>query len=240
MAIVACFNTPLVETTTTEMPSTSGTTGRSTETGTPATTTTVFAPTTTTMNYCTEEQGMNQPLSIQPNQVRSNPAPEETTPPGDINPTSTTPGLKFPSMIPQINVTLDQPAALTLIYLPVDRPNEPSNVNEFRVLFVYPNGTTSQEFASQIPSTSETTTVTTPSGIPSETSTTPSTSLVFPPSDVSPQVDLPPNFRVPAGTTVMIIITSTTDSLNPTGVCLTCIFCHCSLNKFLSHIISRF
>jgi hypothetical protein len=30
---------------------------------------------------------------------------------------------------------------------------------------------------------------------------------------------LPPNFQVPAGTTIVITITSTNDQLPPTGVC---------------------
>ena len=109
------------------------------------------------MNYCTEEKGMNQPLTIQPNQVTSNQPFNQTTPPGDINPTTTTPGLNFPSTNPLINITLDQPAALTVIYVPTDRPNQPTNVKQFVVVFVYPNGTTSEAFLSQIPSTSGTT-----------------------------------------------------------------------------------
>lgn len=188
-------------------------------TGIPSiTTTTGLTPTTTTMNYCLEEKGMNQPLYIQPNQVTSNPPPEQTTPPGDINPTSTTPGLNYPSTNPQINITLDQPATLTLIYVPVARPDQPSsNVDEYTVQFVYPNGTSSRIFTSEIPSMHETTT--TPSGLPPSetTTTTPSTSL---PSKNSPQVDLPTNFRVPTGTIIVITITSTNDDSNPTGVCI--------------------
>jgi hypothetical protein len=173
------------------------------------------------MNYCIQENGMNQPLTIQPNQVTSYPPYDQTTPQGDINPTSTTPGLNFSSPNPQINITLNQPASLTVIYIPSDRPNQPTNVDEFVVVFVYPNGTTSPSFTSQIPSTGRTTT-TTPSastGVPSGTSTTPIPSGVVPPSDVSPQFDLPPNFQVPIGTVVIINITSTTDTSNPSNVC---------------------
>jgi hypothetical protein len=178
------------------------------------------------MNYCVEENGMNQPLTIQPNQVSSNQPFDQTTPStGDINPTTTTPGLNFPSTNPLINVTLDQPAALTVIYVPTDRPNQPTNVEQFVVTFVYPNGTTSQTFLSQTPSISGTT----PSaGVPSETTTTlPTPSGVVPPSADSPQVDLPPNFQVPANTIVIINITSTTYNTPPTGVCN-----NCSLNSY--------
>jgi hypothetical protein len=169
------------------------------------------------MNYCVEENGMNQPLTIQPNQVTSNQPFDQTTPStGDINPTTTTPGLNFPSTNPLINITLDQPAALTVIYVPTDRPNQPTNVEQFVVTFVYPNGTT-QSFASQTPSISGTTP---PTGVPSQTTTTsPTPSGVVPPSAVSPQVDLPPNFQVPENTIVIINIISTGNNAPPTGVC---------------------
>jgi hypothetical protein len=160
------------------------------------------------MNYCVEENGMNQPLTIQPNQVTSNQPFDQTTPPtGNINPTSTTPGLDFPSTSPLINITLTQSAALTLVYLPTDRPNQPTNVQQFALVFAYPNGTLSEQYTSQTLPTSGTTTTTptTPSG-------------VVPPSDVSPQVDLPPNFQVPNGTVLMIMITSTQNSESPRGV----------------------
>ncbi len=194
------------------------TTGTPSTTGTLSSTTTTLPPTTTTMNYCVEENGMNQPLTIQPNQVTSNQPFDQTTPTtGDVNPTSTTPGLNFPSTNPLINITLDQPAALTVIYVPTDRPNQPTNVEQFVVVFVYPNGTTSQPFTSQTPSTSGTTT---PSiGVSLETTTTlPTPSGVVPPSAVSPQVDLPPNFRVPENTVVIINITLTQQNAPPTGV----------------------
>ncbi len=198
-AIVACFNPPI------------NTTPTIASTPSPTTTTTI-APTTTTMNYCVEEKGMNQPLTIPTDKVTSDQPFEQTTPSGgDINPTTTTPGLDFPSTKPTINVTLDQPAALTVIYVPTDRPNQPTNVDEFTVTFVYPNGTTSEPFSS------------TPSSItstPSETtSTLPTPSGVVPPSSNSPQIDLPPNFEVPEGTKVVITITSTDDNKPPTGVC---------------------
>ena len=156
--------------------------------------------------------------------MTSNPPPEQTIPPGDINPTLAKPGLKFLSMNPRINITFDHPAALALIYLPADRPNKPSNVNEFVVLFVYPNGTKSRPFTSRIPWPGRTDrTSTPPSGISLETSTIPSTTGVFPPSEASPQVDLPPNFRVPEGTKMMLVITSTTDRSYPTDVSV--VFC---------------
>ena len=191
-------------------------------TGAPSTTTTTLPPTTTTMNYCTEEKGMNQPLTITPDQVTSNPQPQSTTPLSGINPTSTTPGLDFPTPNPQINVTLDQPATLTVVYLPVDRPDKPSNVVQFQVEFVYPNGTTSTPFNSttaSTPSATSTSTTTPSPGTPSTIFTTLGTTTIVPPSDVSPQVDLPPNFRVPADTIVVITIISTTNGTNPTGVC---------------------
>jgi hypothetical protein len=175
-------------------------------------TTTTLAPTTTTMNFCVEEKGMNQPLTITPDQIQSNPSPTPTTPPGDINPTPGTPGLNYPSPNPQINVTLNQPTTLTVIYLPVDTPNKPSNVQTFQVVFVYPNGTTSTPFSSIVPSTSTTTTT------PSPVFTTPTTTAVVLPSSTSPQVDLPPNFQLPSNTIVVITITSTTNGSNPTGV----------------------
>ena len=196
-------------------------------TGIPSITTTGLPPTTTTMNYCIEEKGMNQPLTIESNNVKLNPSPEQTTPPVDINPTSDkrNPGLDFPSTNPQINITFDQPATLTLIYVPVDRPNQPSNVNQFVVTFIYPDGTPPQSFTSNISlinetTTTTTTTTTTPplSSIPSET--TPSPIYRVPPSNISPQVDLPANFRVPKGTIVVININSTKDGLNPNGVCI--------------------
>ena len=223
MVIVACFYPP---TTTTVLPTTSGqpdtTIGTSTRAAavtdaTSSTTTTAVPPTTTTMNYCVEQNGMNAPLTIQPSQVTSNPSPTPTTPAGDINPTSTTTGLSFPTPNPQISVTLDQPATLTVVYVPVDRPNQPSNVDAFTVVFVYPNGTSSPSFESKIPSAG---TTTTQSGAPSQTTTTVSTTGVFAPSDVSPQVDLPVNFRVPQGTVIVITITTTSDQANPRDVCI--------------------
>jgi hypothetical protein len=161
------------------------------------------------MNYCVEEKGMNQPLTIQPDQVKTKPAPEQ---PGDINPTSPTSGLDFPTPNPQINITLDQPSTLTVIFTPVDRPNQPtSNVEQFTVVFTYPDGTTSPIYYSEIPASTK----------PSETTTTPSTTTgVFPPSPNAPQVDLPPNFKVPEDTVVTITIISTKDKENPRDVCV--------------------
>lgn len=248
LAIFGCFNTPIIETTTTgllpttgnkgtvpateisatEVKSTTagvttsvptitsalGTTGTlatGSPTGTPASSTTVLPPITTTMSYCTEQKGMNQPLTIKPTQVTSNPPPETT---GDINPTLNTPGLNYPSMNPQINVTLVQPATLTLIYIPVDRQDRPSNVDKFIVKFVYPDGTTPLQFTSEIPSKTETTI----SSGTTTTTTTLSTTVVFPPSDASPRVNLPPNFTLPNGTIIVIDVTSTSDHDKPKQV----------------------
>jgi hypothetical protein len=200
---------------TTAIPSTTvplSTTG--TTTGASSTTTTTLSPTTTTMNYCVEENGMNQPLTITSDQVQFDSPPTQST---DINPTPTTPGLTFTTPNPRISVTLTQPTTLTVIYLPVDRPNNPSNVNDFAVVLTYPNGTTSSPYTSTTPSASSQTTTTTP--IPTAASTTPSPAGVVPLSDVSPRVDLPPNFDVPQNTVVTIVITTTTDGSNPTGVC---------------------
>ena len=183
-------------------------------TGTSSTTTTPLPSTTTTMDYCTQQNGMNQPLTIQPSQVTfdspSNQSPSST----DINPTSSTPGFTFTTPNPRISVTLDQPTTLTVIYLPNDRPNQPSNVRDFAVVFTYPNGTTTTPFTSTTAFTSSAvTSTTTPLA-----GATPGTTTVVPPSDVSPQVNLPPNTDLPANTIVMIMITSTTNGLNPTGV----------------------
>jgi hypothetical protein len=204
---------------TTAIPSTTvplSTTG--TSTSAPSTTTTTLPPTTTTMNFCVEENGMNQPLTITSDQVQFDSPPTQST---DINPTPTTPGLTFTTPNPRISVTLTQPTTLTVIYLPVDRPNNPSNVNDFAVVLTYPNGTTSTPYTSTTPSTSAGTTTTTPTpsaGAPSAASTTPSPTAVVPLSDVSPRVDLPPNFDVPFNTVLTIMITTTTDGSNPTGV----------------------
>jgi hypothetical protein len=108
---------------------------------------------------------------------------------------------------------------LTLIYVPVDRPNQPSNVNEFTVVFIYPNGTTSPSFNSIVPSQGATTTTTPSSGAPSQTTTTPSPTGVVPASPQSSQIDLPPNFQVPRGTVIAITITSTDDQSPPRDVC---------------------
>jgi hypothetical protein len=210
LAIVGCFYPPTALTTTV---------ASSTTTGTPSTTTTTVPPTTTTMNFCVEENGMNQPLTITSSQVQFDSPPTQST---GINPTPTTPGLTFTTPNPRISVTLNQPTTLTVIYLPVDRPNNPSNVKDFAVVLTYPNGTTSTPYTSTTPSTSSPTTTTTPTpsaGAPSAASTTPSPAGVVPLSDVSPRVDLPPNFDIPQNTVVTIMITTTTDGSNPTGVC---------------------
>ena len=200
LSIVACFYPPTTTTAIVEV---------TTET---ATTTTSFTPTTTTMNYCVEERGMNQPLIIRTDQVSTNPSVTPT----DINPTSSTSGLNFTTMNPEISIRLDQPATLTLVYLPVDRTDQPSNVREFNLVFVYPNGSQSDTY----PSTNPDDFTTTPSsGTTSETTTAVSTTAgVFPPSILSPQVNLPTNFQVPEGTVLVIKITRTSNFDNPTNV----------------------
>ena len=214
VGIVACVE---ITTTTTEATSASttvvpltttpGETSVETSPVTEVTTTATSQPTTTTIPICNEETGMDQPVDIQPEQVAYSEQPEETSPPGDINPTTTTPGLNFPSDNPEINITLDSPATVTVVYVPTDRPNEPSNVDEFTVVFVYPNGTTSETFTSTPPSPAE-----------SGETTTPSPSDTVPPSDESPKVILPPNFEVPEDTIVVVTITSTNDDQPPSGV----------------------
>ena len=216
VGIVCCvesITTTVVTTTTTEEEVTSATT-----TVVPLTTasTETSPETTTTIPVCAGEEGMDQPLDIQPEQVSYSEQPEETSPPGDINPTTTTPGLNFPSENPEINVTLDSPATVTVVYVPKDRPDEPSNVDEFTVVFVYPNGTTSETFTSTPPSPSESSETTTTIPLPSDT---------VPPSDESPKVILPPNFEVPEDTIVVITVTSTDDNQPPTGVTVGIIAC---------------
>jgi hypothetical protein len=164
----------------------------------------------------------------------------------NINPISTTTGFTFTTPNPQIRVTLDRPTTLTLIYLPVDRPNQPSNVQQFQVVFVYPTGSPSPSFTSTIPSTNDITTLTTtPSaGTTPPIFTTPRAITIVPPSNVSSQVDLPPNFQVPQNTVVEITITSTINGSNPTGVC-ECFFSQSSLisrsyiSCFWKHIMSE-
>jgi hypothetical protein len=218
LTVAACFYPPTTQTTSGAQPTTATSAAITTPLTTPTlstvTTTTTLSPTTTTMNYCTETKGMNEPLPIQPGQVTSNPP---STSQGDINPTPNQPGLDFPTPNPQINVTLDQPSTLTVIYVPTNIPNEPTTVEQFTVQFVFPNGTTSPTFTSEIPSPTTTTTPST--GVATGTTTTPSATSIVPPSGGSPQVDLPPNFEVPENTTVVITVTSTTNDSPATGVC---------------------
>ena len=223
MGIIACVEVTTTTTTTATIAPQSTTT-------VPLTTTTTgtVPPTTTTMNYCTEQKGMNQPLTIQSTQFTSNPLPSPSSTSTDINPTSS--GMNFSTPNPQINITMTQPTTITVVHMPTDKPNQPCNVKEFVLVFVYPNNTVSQQFTSIIPSASATTTTTststtTPSSVSgvssatSTTSTTPSTSDILAPSPSSPQVDCPPNFQVPSGTIIVLVITLTTDGSNPSGVC---------------------
>ena len=161
---------------------------------------------------------MNEPVNIRPDQVTYKEKPQEPIPSDGINPTPENPGLTYTKdePTPTISVKLDQPTTLTVIYVPNDRPNEPSNVNTFTVVFTYPNETKSREYPSS--TAGSTTTTTTPSGVPSLPQTTPTTPGVQPPSPASPKVDLEPNFYVPPGTVITFTITSTTDDQPPTGV----------------------
>lgn len=167
------------------------------------------------MNYCVEERGMNQPLTIRSDQVSTNPFVEST----NINPTASSPGISFPTIEPTIeptiNITLEQLATLTVIYLPSPQPISPSNVNEFQVQFTFPNQTTSPWFTSIIPNRATGTTTTPSTGVLSET--TPTAGIVGP-SPSSPQVDLPANYRVPENTVVSIKITGTINNSNPEHV----------------------
>ena len=157
------------------------------------------------MQYCVDEEGMNQPLNIQPSQVASNQAFDQTSPSTrNINPTTSTPGLNFPSTSPLINITLTQPAILTLVYIPTDRPNQLTNVERFTLIFTYPDGSQSDQYIS------------TPA-LPSGTAPTTSNEIVLP-SSGSPHVNLPTNFQVPKGTVLTIVITSTENSDAPRGV----------------------
>ena len=216
---IATGTTPLP---TTAMPSTTtplSTAGIRVEAEAPSITAATLPSTTTTMNYCAQQNGMNQPLTITPSQVTFDSPSDQSPSSTDINPTSITPGFTFSTPNPGINVTLDQPTTLTVIYLPNDRPNQPSNVQQFQVVFIYPNGTTSTPYTSTTASISNTVTSTT---TPSPISTTPSSSAVVPLSNVSPKIDLPPNFQVPETTIVVIKITSTTDNLYPSHVRMRC------------------
>jgi hypothetical protein len=127
-------------------------------------------------------------------------------------------------------VTLNQPTTLTVIYVPTDRPNQPSNVNGFTVQFVFPDSTVSPIFPSSLGGTAETTTTTTasglpsqttPSGLPSQTTTTPGLQQ---PSANSPRVDLPADYQVPPKTVIIVTITSTSDKSSPTGVRILLVF----------------
>ena len=239
MGIVACVEkttttttTPAPETTTagksaapttTAPPSTTGTIAlKESTTQEQSTTTTTLPPTTSSMKYCEETNGMNQPVDIKPGQVSSNPSPSNPSPAGDINPTTTKPGLNFPSDKPQINITLNEPQEINTIYVPTNRPNESTNVEEFTVQFLFPNGTLSPVFSaipSVIPSTSGTTTPSTGAG--SESTTTPSTvNGVVPPSDSSPQVQLPENYDVPKDTIIILTVKKTMDNSPARGVCV--------------------
>ena len=184
-------------------------------------TTSTLPPTTSAMKYCEETNGMNQPVDIQPGQVSSNPSPSNPSPSGDINPTTTKPGLNFPSDKPQINFTLTQSQEINIIYVPNNRPGKPTTVEEFTVQFLFPNGTLSPVFTSVIPSTSGTTTPSTGAG--SESTTTPSTvNGIVPPSDSSPQVQLSENYDVPKDTIIIFTVKKTKDNSPATGVCIDC------------------
>ena len=237
VGIIACVEvtTTVVTTATTTLPTTA-VPSTTTPLSSTVTTTATLAPTTTTMNYCVEQNGMNQPLTIQPNQLTFNPSFDQTTPLSNINPTSTSSGINIPSNT-QIKITLDQPTTLTVIYLPVDRPNKPSNVKQFAVAFIYQNGTITQPIFSTTASTS-TTTTTTSSPSAAQTTTTPSPTALVPPSDASPRLDLSPNVDLPAQTTIVIMITSTINDADATGVRID-LYVFIFVTKFLGWIEQR-
>ena len=199
---------PTTTTTETEAPTTTTTLPPSTtttETEAPTTTTTLPpSTTTTTESICAEGSGMNQPLYIQPEQVTYMQEPEQSSSPSDINPTTTTSGVDFEHDYPEIHINLDQAATVSIVYVPVDRPNEPTNVRRFVLAFRYPNGTQSPPYYSQIPSDGAT---------PSATSN----GFVLP-SSVSPQVILPSDYYVPSGTILLLGIISTSDDAPPQNV----------------------
>ena len=105
------------------------------------------------------------------------------------------------------------------MYQLTDQINQAPNVEEISVVLVYPDRTTSPSYSSVIPSAGATTTTTPATGVPPSAPTTPSTTAVVPPSPQSPQVDLPPNTRVPEGTIIVITITATKDLTPPQDVC---------------------
>ena len=160
------------------------------------------------MSYCQVTVGMNQLLPILPGQVTYNPTPNNPSPSGDINPTPSTPGLNFSSNNPEIQVTLTQPTILTLVYVPTNRKDLPTTVEEFTVTLALPNGTTLGPYPSETPST----------GAPSQTTTSPSNAVS--PSAGSPQVPIPVNSELPQGTIVIIDVTKTKQDSLATGVCI--------------------
>jgi hypothetical protein len=91
--IITTGTTPLpttaVPSTTILLSSTGKSTSASSTTGTP------LPPITTTMNYCVEENGMNQPLTIKPDQITFDSPSQQTISSTNINPTSTKPGFTF-------------------------------------------------------------------------------------------------------------------------------------------------
>jgi hypothetical protein len=181
--------------------------------------TTPLPPTTTSMTACAETKGMNEALKIRPDQVKSSVSPSTGTKPLDINPTTTTDGVSYPTPKPITNFTLDAPSTLTVVYVPTLRGDKPSNVVQFRLSFYYPDGRPTVTYLSTSRSDGASTTTTPSSGASSETTQAPTTSGVVLPSSSSPRVDLPPNFLVPQGTIVSIEILSTIDDANVQGVC---------------------
>lgn len=214
--VIACFYPPTTIAPTTFMTTTAAlfeSTTELTSTQLLTSTTTTLPPTTAAMNYCAEGRGMNEPLNIRPDQVVTS----SSVSPADINPTSSTPGLNFTTMNPKVNVTLDQPATITLLFIPTNIRELPTNVEEFEVLFLYPNGTLSTSYISTIGTVPSTTTVS--SGQPLETTTaTSSSSPSYTPSPSSPRVELPVNFQVPPGTIIIITIVQTNNQQNPVNV----------------------
>jgi hypothetical protein len=205
---------PAVPTTTVPQ-STTGTASSAGTTLTTPGTTTSLPPTTTTTKYCVAEGGMNQPLNIPTSKVTSDDS--TVNQPIDINPNSTNPGVTFSNSQPSLTFPLDKSQEFTVLYLPNDRPNQPSNIQSFNVTVYTPNTDQPQTFQSTKPSASSTTTSTPSTGA---TSTTPSTTTaVVPLTPASPRVEFLPGTTFPAGSTIIITITGTTDGTNPKAVC---------------------
>ena len=186
------------------------------ETGTELTVTGILLGTTpsqttssssTTTKYCADQNGMSTPLIIQSNQVTSNQNLTSTTPSdASINPTESKPGFTFPNTNAFVNITLQKPATIALVYIASTRPYQPTNVLHFLLIIVYQNGST-VELSSVVPSGDST----------SPTSPAIVNGYVLP-SSRDPQVELSSSTELPKGTVLMIVLGATNDMLAPSRV----------------------